>query len=82
MAMDVGAAFNEGSQSFGIIPLEISVDHLGSLSVQIKLGNVQRSAFSVEPGQFAAALPSMTIAGIDLKVIDAGALGAANALMG
>lgn len=69
-----GTAFDARKETFRLAPVEMNFEGLGALSAEVTLGRVTPIAFSTTPGQFVAAAQQFELAGLQLRLNDAGAL--------
>jgi hypothetical protein len=72
--VDVALGYDEPKKTVLIEPVTIAVVPFGSISGRLSATQVPRTAFSFEPSELQAAAEKIELGGLDLKVVDGGAV--------
>jgi len=72
VSFDLGAAWAEGTKTFGIDPVTLEVVNIGTAALRVSLANVPREVFSVNPLQAAIMAAQIEAGTLELAVRDTG----------
>lgn len=70
--LDLGAAWNEGTQSFALEPVTVEIGGLISVAARLSFANVPREVFSLNPLQAAIMAAQINVGSLEIALRDNG----------